>query len=141
MNIIFGDSFVGPFKLLDDKKLFIKKFKGKTIKGISKINSNDYNILKNIIISFKNNINYVIFMFGQVDIYFSLYYIILIKKQYNISKLLYEIAENYINMLLSLNMIKNKQKIIFSIFPSLQDDKDVLYNLFHYGDNKNGNSL
>lgn len=135
MNLLFGDSFVGPFTLIDDDNLYIKKFKGKTIRGISKMDSEDYKILKNIIIDKQkdNKINNIIFMFGQVDIFFSLYYLIFIKKQYNIYDYLQETAENYIKMLLSLDMIDNDKKIVFSIFPSLQDDKYAFYDLFVYG--------
>lgn len=135
MNLLFGDSFVGPFTLIDDDNLYIKKFKGKTIRGISKLDTEDYKILKNIIIDKQkdNKINNVIFMFGQVDIFFSLYYLIFIKKQYNIYDYLQETAENYIKMLLSLDMIDNDKKIVFSIFPSLQDDKYAFYDLFVYG--------
>lgn len=134
MNIIFGDSFVGPFTLIDDDNLYIKKFKGKTIRGISKMDFEDYKILKNIIIDKQKNnkINYIIFMFGQVDIFFSLYYLIFIKKQYNIYDYLQETAENYIKMLLSLDMINNNKKIVLSIFPSLQEDKYAFYILFVY---------
>lgn len=35
-TFIFGDSFVGPFTLLDDKNIHIYKFKGATMKGITK---------------------------------------------------------------------------------------------------------
>ena len=134
MNIIFGDSFVGLFTLINDDNLYIKKFKGKTIRGISKMDSEDYKILKNIIIDKQkdNKINNIIFMFGQVDIFFSLYYLIFIKKQYNIYDHLQETAENYIKMLLSLDMINNNKKIVFSIFPSLQEDKYAFYILFVY---------
>lgn len=134
MNIIFGDSFIGPFNLLDDNNLYIKKFKGKNIRGISKLNTDDYNTLKNIIIDKQkyNKINYVIFMFGQGDIYIGIYYLILFNKTYNISEILQETAEKYIKMLLSLDMINNKQKIVFSIFPSLQEDNYAFYDIFVY---------
>ena len=40
-TLIFGDSFIGPFNLLDNKNLRIYKFKGKTMKGIGKKEDKD----------------------------------------------------------------------------------------------------
>ena len=40
-TLIFGDSFIGPFNLLDNKNLHIYKFKGKTMKGITKEEDKD----------------------------------------------------------------------------------------------------
>lgn len=134
MNIIFGDSFIGPFSLLNDDKLIVKKFKGKTMRGISKINSDDYNILINILNKQKeiNGINYVLFMFGQVDIVFSIYYEILIKNNYNIKQYLEDTSKSFCNFLLSLNNIMNNKKIIGSICPLMLNDEESFHSLYLY---------
>lgn len=38
---IFGDSFIGPFNLIDDNNIKIHKFKGATMKGL--LNKNNEN--------------------------------------------------------------------------------------------------
>ena len=134
MNIIFGDSFIGPFTLLKDNLLYLKKFKGKTMRGISKINTSDYNLLINIINNKKKKIgiNYIMFMFGQVDILFALYYEILIKKNYNIKQYLEETSEKYCKFLLSIDNIMNYKKIICSICPLMLNDEQTFHSLYLY---------
>ena len=134
MNIIFGDSFIGPFTLIKDDNLLLKKFKGKTMRGISKINSKDYKTLYNIIETNKNNkgIKYVCFIFGQVEILFSIYYEMFIKNNYNIKKFLEESSERYCKFLLSLKNIMNNKKVIFSICPLMLKDEEVIHSLYLY---------
>ena len=134
MNILFGDSFIGPFTLLNVNNLYIKKFKGKTMRGISKLNTDDYIKLYKTINTQKkiNGINYVIFMFGQGDILFSIYYEILIKHNYNIKNYLDETLNNYHNFLLSLNNVMNNKKVILSICPLMLSDEETFHSLYHY---------
>jgi len=134
MNIIFGDSFIGPFTLIKDDNLLLKKFKGKTMRGISKIDTEDYNTLYNIINVNKINkgIKYVCFMFGQAEILFSMYYEMFVKNNYNIKTFLEESSERYCKFLLSLKNIMNNKKVIFSICPLMLKDEEVIHSLYLY---------
>ena len=81
MNIVFGDSFIGPFKLLDDNNLKVYKFKGATMKGIGKKNNKNAITINNTVKKNKNKINCLMFNFGQVDLHFSFYYVKFHKKE------------------------------------------------------------
>lgn len=72
--LIFGDSFIGPFRLIKDKRYVITKFKGGTLKGIIKPSNPNHIKMKQIINKYRNNIDGIIFFFGSVDIHFSYYY-------------------------------------------------------------------
>jgi hypothetical protein len=72
--LIFGDSFIGPFTLIKDKRYIITKFKGGTLKGIIKPNNPNNKRMKSVINKYKNNIAGIILFFGSVDIHFSYYY-------------------------------------------------------------------
>ena len=72
-TFIFGDSFIGPFKLVDDSKIRIYKFTGATMKGITKKEHKNRKKIINIL-SKNPNPKCIIFNFGQVDLYLSYYY-------------------------------------------------------------------
>jgi len=152
MYLIFGDSFSKPFTLLkncysesnktldnlknyNNENIYVNTFHGKTMRGVSKINSEFTQYLIKIIKTFETkyhkNINYILFLFGQVDIIFGVFYEILIKKNYDIQKYLVETAKNYINFLNSINFIDNNKKVVFSIHPYLNED-EVIYVLLRY---------
>ncbi len=127
-TLIFGDSFIGPFTLINDNHLKIFKYKGATMKGITKDdNDNRKNIIKNV--NKYNNINCIIFNFGQVDLFFSYYYTKFVQKK-NI--MISSIIKKYVQFIHSLNC-NNCKKIIFSIYPSVIDDKYVFDTLYYYG--------
>lgn len=127
-TLVFGDSFIGPFTLIDDKNLKIFKYKGGTMKGITKEdNENRKNIIKNV--NKYNNIKCIIFNFGQVDLFFSYYYSNIIqKKKFMISSFI----KKYVEFIHSLNC-NNCNKIIFAVYPSVINDKYVFDYLFNYG--------
>ena len=85
-TLIFGDSFIGAFNLIESKNLKIYKFKGKTIKGLSKQEDKDRKKIINIVNQNKN-IKCIVFNFGQVDLYFSYYYKKFIKNDKKICRI------------------------------------------------------
>jgi hypothetical protein len=122
---IFGDSFVGPFKLLNNKNLKVFKYKGATIKGITKTNNeNRLNIIKTL--KKANNIKCLIFNFGQVDIYFSYYYKYVKNEKFEFE----ELVKNYIKFIA--NLPYNCNKIVFAIYPHFIKDKNWFKTLFLY---------
>ena len=118
--LIFGDSFIGPFKLIKDKNIKIFKYKGATMKGITKINNeNRLDILNQI----KNNKKpkCIIFNFGQVDLYFSYYYKKFVEKKNFIMK---SSINNYVEFIKNLNC-NDCNKIIINVYPTTLDDEYV----------------
>lgn len=125
---IFGDSFVGPFNLVDDKQIKINKFKGATMKGLLKDdNENRKKIIE--IIKDAKNIGCIIFNFGQVDLYFSYYYKRFIKKKRFIME---PMIKKYVEFINNIDC-KNCNKIIFSVYPSPLKDENVFNSLINYG--------
>lgn len=105
--LIFGDSFIGPFSLIKDKRLILKKFKGGTLKGIIKENGDNHKQMINLINRYKTELKGIIFFFGSVDIHLSYYY-------------------NYINNKTINNSITEISKIIKSYYNMINDIKDTL---------------
>lgn len=134
MIYIFGDSYTGPFRYLSNKSIRVYKYKGKTMRGISKndITNTEANNLKKIISEKKPS--KVILMFGQVDIVFSIYYEYIKMKNKNISKYIIETSQMYCNFLKELKTISPETEfIVFSIFPLMLDDEEAFHSLYLYG--------
>ncbi len=127
-TIIFGDSFIGPFKLLNDNNLNLYKYKGATINGLTKENNkNRINIIK--ILKQINTPKCIIFNFGQVDLYFTYYY----KKFVQNKKfLMNSIIKKYIEFINNLDC-NNCNKIVFAVYPTTIQDKYVFDTLLQYG--------
>ena len=126
-SIIFGDSFIGPFKLLKDKKLKIYKFKGATLKGITKLENKNRKKIETVV-SNSNNIRCLIFIFGQVDLYFSYYYAKFIQ---NKRFLMEGMIKKYVEFISNLKC-KQCNKLIFGIFPNPIKDKHIFNTLLSY---------
>lgn len=126
-SIIFGDSFIGPFKLLKDKKLKIYKFKGATLKGITKLENKNRKKIETVV-SNSNNIRCLIFNFGQVDLYFSYYYAKFIQ---NKRFLMEGMIKKYVEFISNLKC-KQCNKLIFGIFPNPIKDKHIFNTLLSY---------
>lgn len=126
-TLIFGDSFIGPFNLLDNKNLRIYKFKGKTMKGIGKKEDKDRKKIVNLVNNNKNT-KCLIFNFGQVDLYFSYYYN---KFKTNKKFMMLSIIKKYVKFINSLNC-NNCNKIIISVYPTVLKDKYVFNSLLSY---------
>ena len=126
-TLIFGDSFIGPFKLIDDKNLFVYKFKGSTMKGLTKENNENR---KKIIdtVNNNNNIKCILFNFGQVDLYFSYYYDKFIK---NKTFKMDSIIKKYVKFISELKC-NNCKKIILAVYPSPIKDKHIFNCLLYY---------
>jgi hypothetical protein len=127
-TLIFGDSFIGPFTLLDDNNIKIYKFKGATMRGITK-ETNETR--KKIITLVNNNHNYkcIIFNFGQVDIFFSYYYKKYIQKK---KFMIDQFTKKYVEFIYGLNC-NNSKKIIFAVYPTTIKDENVFNTLLAYG--------
>jgi hypothetical protein len=137
-TFIFGDSFIGPFTLIDDTNLKIYKFKGATMKGITKEdNENRKKIID--VLNNSNNIKCILFNFGHVDLYFSYYYDKFVK---NKGFMIDPIAKKYIEFIDSINC-NNCNKIVLAIYPSVLKDKHVFDSLISYGilSNEHVNSI
>jgi hypothetical protein len=123
--LLFGDSFIGIFKLLKNKNIKIYKYKGASMRGLLKEqNQNRKDIIKR---SAQKQVKCCIFSFGQVDLHFTYYYKRFIKKE----KMVFEnIAKSYVEFINSLNECENK--IIIGVYPSAVLDENVRGQLLHY---------
>jgi hypothetical protein len=124
---IFGDSFIGPFKLFQDNNLKIHKFTGATAKGLLKQNNPNRQKIISLLTNNKD-ISCAIFNFGQVDIYFSYFYKKYVKKE---RFMMDSLAKKYIEFIKSINC-NNCQKIVMAIYPPVVEDKYMLDSLVHY---------
>lgn len=127
-TIIFGDSFVGLFTLIKDDNLLVYKFKGTTIKSLTKNNNeNRKKIIK--VINNHNNIKCMLFNFGNVDLFFRFYYNKIVKnKEIDINSFIKEYVE-FISKL----ECNNYKKIILQVYPSTIKDEHVFDCLITYG--------
>lgn len=131
--LIFGDSFIGPFSLLDVKKhnnqIKLFKFKAATLKGITKEGHPNRKKIKKIIKKYRNA-RCVIFNFGQVDINNSHYYDrYVLKKKSKINKTL----EKYVDFISNLKCGKKCKKYIIGVYPFTIKNENVLGSLYNYG--------
>ena len=130
-TIIFGDSFIGPFSLVDDNNIVIHKFKAATMKGLSKPKNSNRKQIINVIQKEeeKSNINCLIFNFGQVDLYFSYYYMRYVKQK------IFEmepIIKSYVEFITNLDC-PGSNKIILAVYPSTLKDENIFGCLLMYG--------
>jgi len=126
-TLIIGDSFVGPFNLIDDKNIYIYKFSGKSMKGIIKKEDKDREKIVNLVNNNKNT-KCIIFNFGQVDLYFSYYYKKFIKKE---KFMMASMIKKYVEFINSLHC-KQCNKIILSVYPTVLKDENVFNSLLYY---------
>tara|TARA_B100000902_G_scaffold392957_1_gene446324 strand:+ start:4170 stop:5051 length:882 start_codon:yes stop_codon:yes gene_type:complete len=126
--LVFGDSFIGAFNLINDNNLKIHKFTGATMKGLGKIDNENRNKIITITNKNKNN-KCLVFNFGQVDLYFSYYYTKFVtKKEFDMTS----IIKNYIEFINGLDC-NNCNKVIFAVYPTTIEDKDIFDVLISYG--------
>jgi hypothetical protein len=116
--LIFGDSFIGPFTLIKDKRYIITKFKGGTLKGIIKPTNQNHIKMRKIINKYKDNIEGIIFFFGSVDVHFSYYYNNINNKSEN---------NTITNIKKTLNLYKD---MILNILKTININKVVVINPF-----------
>lgn len=106
--LIFGSSFVGPFNLINDKNVKVYKFKGGTLKGLTKSDNENREKIINIVRNNEGDIKAILFMFGEVDIHFSYYYNALNNNLQDNKKIL----TDYIKFLNYIQKIANSKIII-----------------------------
>ena len=127
--LILGDSFVGPFTLLNSKNLEIYLIKGKSMKGLTKENDIHRNKIKNLVNKYQNkNLECIIFNFGNVDLHLSYYYKKFIKNEIFFIE---PMIKKYVEFIHSLDC-NNCNKIILSAYPTTLKDKNVFDSLLHY---------
>lgn len=100
MTYVFGDSFSGPFTLINNPKVYVKMFKGATAKGLSKPNNENRITIENILAD--KTPKCLIFYFGNVDALFSYFYVTFVeKKTPSIEEFTSEIVQKYVDFIKS----------------------------------------
>jgi hypothetical protein len=110
MNYIYGDGASGPFFILENSKIKINRIRGTSIEDITSTNNKLLKLLKKDI---QTEFKYLIFILGQIDLFYNYYYYKIKNKKFNYKK----IINNYINLLNSLK-IDNTKIIIFAVIPN-----------------------
>ena len=128
--LVFGDSFIGPLTMFNQPNWRIIKFKGATMKGLSKpTNENRLEIIKTIQkYSNANKLAGVIFCFGTVDIQFSYYYTKLVGKPFNI----HDIITGYINFIKSVTNPDEYKVGVQLVYPSAVIEENMIKHLNKY---------
>jgi hypothetical protein len=127
-TLIFGDSFVGPFKLIRDRRVRVYKFKGATMKGLTKADNENRRTIQSAM-SKTRNIKCAVFNFGQVDLYFSYYYKKFVKGE---RFMMADMVKRYVKFISELDC-RNCHKIVFGVYPSTIQDQHVFGCLLNYG--------
>lgn len=129
-TLVFGDSFIGPLKLFKHPRWIFIKFKGGTMKGLTKPDNENRQIIANTIAKFErgNRLNAVIFCFGTVDIQFSYYYSKLMNKPFTPA----EIIDGYIKFINSVIDPKKYKVGVQLAYPSAVAEYNMLIQLEIY---------
>lgn len=128
VNYIFGDSFIGPFTLLEEEDyLKVHMHNKTTMKGITNKDNKIRNSIIDIIQTDKYKISNVLFGFGHIDLFFNHYKIFVNNGNHDIKK----IVKRYIQFIDSLD-INNSNKYVLSLYPSTIKDEFVFDALKHY---------
>jgi hypothetical protein len=129
-TLVFGDSFIGPLRLFKHPRWIFVKFKGGTMKGLTKPDNENRTVITNTIAKFErgNRLNAVIFCFGTVDIQFSYYYSKLMNKPFAPG----DIIDGYINFIKSIIDPKKVKVGVQLAYPSTVSEHNMLYQLEQY---------
>ena len=129
-TLVFGDSFIGPLRLFKHPRWIFVKFKGGTMKGLTKPDNENRLIIANTIAKFVrgNRLNAVIFCFGTVDIQFSYYYSKLMNKPFAPT----DIIDGYIKFIKSVVDPKKVKVGVQLAYPSSVTEYNMLYQLEQY---------
>ena len=129
-TLVFGDSFIGPLKLFKHPRWIFVKFKCGTMKGLTKPDSENRQIIANTITKFErgNRLNAVIFCFGTVDIQFSYYYSKLMNKPFTPA----DIVDGYIKFIKSVVDPKKYKVAVQLAYPSAVTEHNMLFQLEQY---------
>lgn len=129
-TLVFGDSFIGPLRLFKHPRWIFVKFKGGTMKGVTKPDNENRLIIANTIAKFQrgNRLNAVIFCFGTVDIQFSYYYSKLMNKPFTPG----DIIDEYIKFIKSVVDPKKVKVGVELAYPSAISEHNMIYQLEQY---------
>lgn len=129
-TLVFGDSFIGPLRLFKHPRWIFVKFKGGTMKGVTKPDNENILIIANTIAKFQrgNRLNAVIFCFGTVDIQFSYYYSKLMNKPFTPG----DIIDEYIKFIKSVVDPKKVKVGVELAYPSAISEHNMIYQLEQY---------
>lgn len=133
VTMLFGDSYIGMFSLVDSSKsataINITKYKGATASGVGKtLHENRLDAEQKIQRS-KGRVKALIFNFGQVDVHLSFYY-----KRYIENKELEteRIVKSYVDFAATVGGDVDCPRIVLAVYPCPVLDKDVLRGLLIY---------
>jgi len=128
-TLIFGDSFARKFTLTKNNNIKVWGFSGATMKGLSRENDTSKKIREHVARN-KKKLKCLIFSFGQVDLHHSYYYVKFHKKEkkFNTKK----IVNGYLKFIRSLDVEKNTQIIVLSVYPSALETKYIYASLVAY---------
>lgn len=125
---IFGDSFVGPFTLLEENEnLSVHKFNKTTLKGLTNKDNVIRKLIEDTVDMEHSLINNAIFNFGYIDLHFNHYKMTINDVTHNIKKNI----KNYVQFIDSLNL-PNHKKYILAIYPSTISDENMFDSLKLY---------
>lgn len=129
-TLVFGDSFIGPLKLFKHPLWIFIKFKGGTMKGLTKPDSENCKIIANTIDKFKraDKLHAVIFCFGTVDIQFSYYYNKLMNKPFIPS----DMIDGYIKFIKRIIDPKKYKVGVQLAYPTAVEENNMLFQLEQY---------
>lgn len=139
MIFVFGDSFAKIFSLINDNVVKVHSFKGATLKGITKSGNKNRNEIE-LILSKNKNIQYAVFVFGQVDLNLSFYYdkvkTVMENTDASIPSNIFDshyfsCIKNYINWIT--NLPGKFKRIILGVYPSPLDQEYTINSLINYG--------
>lgn len=130
---IFGDSFIGVFKLLDSSKVRIIKFKGKSMVGISKENDEDAKKMLQIIQQNQSDIANIILWFGHVDILHVYYWRIINRGIHSFKKFASKVINSYGNLIDEIKQITNKTIYVLGMIYPIVADSEFTDSLVNYG--------
>jgi hypothetical protein len=130
---IFGDSFIGVFNLLDSKKVYRKKFKAKSMYGLSKPDDPDAKIIIDIIKNNVNDVANIILWFGNVDVTHVYFWQVVNYKIKSFKKFASKIIESYGKFIDSIKRICDKPIYINGIVYPLVNDSNFINSITNYG--------
>ena len=128
-TLVFGDSFVGPFTLLENRAenaqtVHVFKFKGGTASGAGKPNSDTQVDVENRIASVRDA-RVLVFSFGQVDVHMTYYYkrFMMAGQELDVDR----IVKNYVQFAATAGRKHGSfERVVLAVYPCPVEDSAVL---------------
>lgn len=122
LTLMFGDSFVGMFKLFDDTPrptIRVRVFKGATASGLGKADNDNAKTVQQLLRQIEpGRVRALIFCFGQVDVHLTFYHHLLQDPPQELE--VARIAHNYVNFARSVgsNVHHDCPRFVLAVYPS-----------------------